>query len=315
MSDLKVLLERADRAVADVPLPADGLEGLERRRERKQRNRRIRAGAVAVIVALATGIVFFRSLTSAPIPANPPPVKPPPAAAASGTLAYIVHGDVYVADPDGSNALKIADNRGDDACDGRSDGYSAEGSMWSPDGRYLAYRSCSGGVISDAEGNVVATFPLGGWQIAWSPDSTSVAVWDNFSYGETVSTIGVYGLDGARQAQLTMPPGWTPSGDHDPEWMPDGTSVRVENWELPLDGSTPRPLPSRGGDPYATYSPDGLLVAYSASGSLTVARSDGSEPRQVFDRGAPSSDWGYAWSPTGDRIAFSAVPRCGSSMW
>ncbi len=313
MSDLKVLLERADRAVADVPLPADGLEGLERRRERKERNRRIRAGALAVIVALATGIVLFRSLTSAPIPANPLPVEPPPAAAAAGTLAYIVHGDVYVADPDGSNALKIADHHGDDACDRRGDGYSAEGSMWSPDGRYLAYRSCSGGVISDAEGNVVATFPRDGWQIAWSPDSTRVAVWDHFSYGETVSTIGVYGLDGARQAQLTMPPGWTPSGDHDPEWMPDGSGVWVEGWELPLDGGPPRHLPARGGDPYATYSPDGSLVAYDvySSGppehnSLWISRSDGSEPRKVFNGGAYGGDWGHVWSPTGDRIAFSS---------
>ena len=90
-------------------------------------------------------------------------------------------------------------------------------------------------MISDAEGNVVATFPREGWEIAWSPDSTRVAVWD-----VTFETIGVYGVDGARQAQLTMPPGWTPSGDHDPEWMPDGTSVWVENVELPLDGSTPR---------------------------------------------------------------------------
>jgi hypothetical protein len=165
------------------------------------------------------------------------------------------------------------------------------------------------GVISDAEGNVVATFPLDGWQIAWSPDSTRVAAWDS-----VFETIGVYGLDGARQAQLAMPSGWSPSGDHDPEWMPDGTAVWVENWELPLDGRAPQRLPARGGDPYATYSPDGSLVAYGvySSGppehsSLWVARADGSEPQEVLSRGAGAdSNWGYAWSPTGDRIVVSS---------
>jgi hypothetical protein len=53
MSDLKALLERADRAVADVPLPADGLEGLERRRDRKRRNQRIAAGVVGITVFVA----------------------------------------------------------------------------------------------------------------------------------------------------------------------------------------------------------------------------------------------------------------------
>ena len=48
MSDLKALLDRADRAVAHVPLPADGLEGLQRRRDRKRRNQRIAAGVVGI---------------------------------------------------------------------------------------------------------------------------------------------------------------------------------------------------------------------------------------------------------------------------
>ena len=141
---------------------------------------------------------------------------------ASGALAYVLDGDIYVADPDGSNAVKIANGRPEEDCAGIGE-YWAEGSMWSPDGRYLAYRysDCSDPeavgrdvVISDAEGNVLATFPAQGWDIAWSPDSTRVAVWDRFY--DPPSTIGVYGLDGARQTQLTMPSGWTPSGDRRP---------------------------------------------------------------------------------------------------
>ena len=294
------VLERESRT---VDLEQGDFERLLGRRERKQRNRRIRAGALGVIVALATGLVLVRSLTSDGIPADPP-VEPRPAPAASGTLAYVLDGDIYVADPDGSNAARIADGRPDEDCAGIGE-YWAEGPMWSPDGRYLAYRysDCSSSehigrdvVISDAEGNVLATFPAQGWDIAWSPDSTRVAVWDS-----VFETIGVYGVDGARQTQLTMPSGWTPVGDHDPVWMPGGTSLLVRNVEVPLDGATPRQLPW---DPEA-YSPDGTHVVYRDHRSLTVTRSDGSEPREVF------GDWTYdnTWSPTGDRIAFTTSVR------
>ena len=295
-------LERESRS---VDLEQGDFERLLGRRERKQRNQRIRAGAVGVIVALAAGIFLVRSLTSDPTPASPP--EPRPAPAAAGSLAYILDGDVYVADQDGSKAVKIANGLGDHCDDAHAgESYWAEGSMWSPDGRYLAYRAsdCSSPdyplsvVISDAEGNVLATIPTGtGWDIGWSPDSTRVAVWDSF--GET---IGIYGVDGTRQAQLTS--GWSPSGDHDPEWTRDGTAVMVDSVVMPLDGGPP---PARA-LPADAYSPDGSHVVLSKLGStvqsmqyVTIARADGSEPRTVF-RG-----WSLnpTWSPTGDRIAFT----------
>ncbi len=107
MPKIADVLERESRT---VDLEQGDFERLLDRRERKQRNRRIRAGAVGVIVALAMGIILVRSLTSDGIPADPP-VEPRPAPAASGTLAYVLDGDVYVADPDGSNAVKIANGR------------------------------------------------------------------------------------------------------------------------------------------------------------------------------------------------------------
>jgi hypothetical protein len=143
--------------------------------------------------------------------------------------------------------VKIADGVGDDCAS--TDGFSfwAEGLMWSPDGRYLAYRrvDCSSErpgigqdwgdvVISDAAGTVYAAFPADGWDIGWSPDSTRVAVWDTL-----FETVGVYGVDGVRQAQIAMPSGWRMSGDHDPAWLRDGT-LAVDDVELPLDGSAPR---------------------------------------------------------------------------
>ena len=63
-----------------------------------------------------------------------------PVPAASGTLAYALDGDIYVADPDGSNAVRVANGLPDEDCGGDGGEYWAEGPMWSPDGRYLAYR-------------------------------------------------------------------------------------------------------------------------------------------------------------------------------
>ena len=71
MSDLKALLERAERAVSVVPLPPDGLDGLQRRRDHKRRNQRLSAGVVGMAVFVSavwivtTGGSFDRTETPA----------------------------------------------------------------------------------------------------------------------------------------------------------------------------------------------------------------------------------------------------------
>lgn len=247
----------------------------------------------------------MRALQTAPTPADEP--TPTPTPGSLGALAYAVDGDVFVADWDGSNAVRIADGRPADDCGG-TDEYWGEGPIWSPDGRYLAYRhntDCAvprgpwDVVISDRDGNVVTSFPSEGWQISWSPDSTRVAVW--ISAGKT---IGVYGLDGKRQKALTVPPGMRAPGDFDPVWSRDGASLLVPHGvEIPLDGTTPRRFPSSDPRAYSdtTYSPDGSHVAYTVDGSLFVAAADGSRAQEVFRDRVWTTP---AWSPTGDRIAF-----------
>lgn len=325
-----------------VDLELGDFERLLGRRERRQRNRRIRAGALGVLVALATGIVLMRSLMSDHVPATPPveprPADPRPAPAAAGTLAYILDGDVYVADSDGSNAVRILNGRGNDC--GSTDGFSywAEGTMWSPDGRYLAFRrlDCSTEhpgidedwgdvVISDTEGNVLAAFPADGWDIGWSPDSSRVAVWDNLFV-----TVGVYGVDGARQALVSMPSGWRPSGNHDPAWLRDGT-LAVDDVELPLDGRPAEWLDAAHiaewqGNYAATIgaeaaSPDGSHTAYADGRSLKVEEGSdhfGSVTVLTVERGTSLGVLGF--SPEGDRILFSrrlgdASRTVESSLW
>lgn len=275
--------------------------------------RRIGALVFAAIVAVAAVVLVIRALDQPTRPADP---KPTPTPRSLGALAYGVDGDIYVADSDGSNPVRIAGGSpvdGADACgqaEHRTEN-SVFGTAWSPDGRYLAYwenwdcplTSNAWGtvVISDPDGNVVASFPGQGWTISWSPDSTRVAVWDSWGEGDT--TIGVYGLDGAREAALTIPSELMPFGDYSPVWSRDGESLLLPHVQVPVDGRAPRRLPADDLTRhwFAAYSPDGSQVAYFDHGSLVVADADGSDAQEV---GGATEFWDAAWSPSGDRIAF-----------
>jgi Tol biopolymer transport system component len=144
--------------------------------------------------------------------------------------------------------------------------------------------------------------------VAWSPDSSRVATWVDLE-----STIGIYGLDGKRQALLTVPQGLKLlPGDFDPEWSPDGASLLLPGGvEIPVDGSPPRQVPTddpRSMWPFA-YSGDGADVVYFSPEGLTVAAADGSRARVLVPPDHLGGSWfGPVWSPQGDRIAFEYRP-------
>jgi Tol biopolymer transport system component len=245
-------------------------------------------------------MILVRSLASNPIPADQP--EPPPAA--SGALAYVLDGDIYVADPDGANAVKISDGIPDARCGGPS--YETYLS-WSPDGRYLAIqRDCPSSdqddmVITDPHGNVVGEFPTygGGWGFTWSPDSTRVAVWET-----GFVTIGVYGVDGERQASFPVPTVTGGGNDDGPGWMPDGSALLLFGYAVvPLDGSPWYELSLGGLDPssggQATYSPDGTRVVVDTGNSIVVLDAGGSLVSEVDGR----LDGVEAWSPDGEQFA------------
>ena len=174
-------------------------------------------------------------------------------------------------------------------------------------------------MIADAAGNVLAMFPADGWDIGWSPDSTRVAVWDTL-----FETVGVYSVDGARQAQITMPSGWQPAGDHDPAWLRDGT-LAVDAVELPLDGGAAGSLDQAQAAEWRedylvtvgqrAFSPDGSHTASVHDRSLRVEGSDGSGSVTLLtvERGTSLSVIGF--SPEGDRILFSKDRQGGRSLW
>ena len=339
MSDLKQRLDAVDHLPVDDLWPeirerfedeaagrVPSLRIAENRRGPEVGWRKGLTIAAVFVLLAAVGIVLVRSLTSDGVPANPP-VEPAPATL-SGPLAYDRQGHVYVADLDGSNAVAIAGVGAiDDECPGEV--YTTYPS-WSPDGRYLAFRrssECSDRrdvVIADLQGNVVGAFSTqkkySPYEIGWSPDSTRVAVWDEYRWRQSTYTIGVHGIDGTREAQIGMPPGWEPSGQSAPIWTPDGASLIVSQLEVPLDGGTPREIPFHGAytDRFGgfwtgalAYSPDGSQMAYGTPDGLMVARADGSDPRAVSEDGAHTA----AWSPNGELIAVASATSGRPEGW
>jgi Tol biopolymer transport system component len=249
-------------------------------------------------------------------------LPPSPLDSRADRLAYALDGDIYIADWDGMDPIRIID--GDPAGYGECANRIEGAGLVSPDGRHIAYRSdwgndCPGPVaIIDLDGHLVASLPAGlGWVIAWSPDSTRVATWLPNS-----SQIGVYRLDGVRLAALDG--SRMCCGDYDPMWSPDGASLLIPTidrdvWEVPIDGSAPRPL--RADDPrshraFAATS-DGTRAAFivfenregMTADSLVVAAADGTDRRVLVEEGPGQSldaGWGRGplWSPAGDLIAY-----------
>jgi Tol biopolymer transport system component len=268
--------------------------------------------AAALLLALAVGsaILVGSGLME-------PPVLPQ---RSTPRLAYEHHGDIYLADWDGGNPVQVADGADAAGGDAQCAGFGGEGSIWAPDGRHLAFRSqwgdeCPGEVhVLDAEGRAVATVPGSGWDVSWSPDSTRFATWVDFS-----QTIGIYGIDGERQALLSVVGCRPDVADLDPVWSPDGASVLVRPCEYPIDGVTPRRL--RSSDPrwgmsstigVVGYSPDGTRIARvyprgDAGTDLEITEADGAVLQQVVPNDAPDAPviiHDPVWSPAGDRVLF-----------
>ena len=154
------------------------------------------------------------------------------------------------------------------------------------------------------------SFPGQGWEVSWSPDSSRIATWIDLG-----NTVGIYGVDGVRQALLTVPPGCSEPGDFDFRWLPDGKSLLGRSCELPTNGQTPARLPTtdpRAGTDWAD-SPDGARVANVVNvlnySELVDTAADGTQaPRVLMPRVVITGIVGSGrpvWSPSGDRIAFT----------
>ena len=280
---------------------------------------RIRSRQVAVVVvALVLALLGAMLLVGAGLVRVVPPDWP------VGRLAYAtLDGDVFSADPDGSDSIRVADGSG----------YTGLSPRWSPEGRFLLYsprydvrrqpgRRCR----PSTEGCCAA----------WSPDGTMIAPVIGVHEGRSMTVI-ITGIDGAIRTQLELPGRINYLGrntdlldtrrtrDHPDcaEW-PEGNCCDGLGAVIPIDGSSHSQLPVLP-NPYANtiFSGDGSMLvgngyrelqAFGLAPKQTViettqfllAAVDGSVTRPLVPAGRVL-DGGLAnlWSPDDRRVVVS----------
>lgn len=248
----------------------------------------------------------------------------------NGTVAQVTHGSGRVVSwsPDGRELLIIhstLDTGGSEMLEalnlatGRSrplwEAMSIGDAVWSPDGRYIAVAwdgkvsvLAGDGKVVRALGEQVPPGPAAVGGLAWSPDSTRLAVTYAVSDGSGIALERPRGV---------LPSIMTPCGSdrpcrdvRAPDWSPGSTALAMVRghgdggslWWWTGHGP-PRPFPARGlpsGVRRADWAPDGHRIAVATSSGVYLVAAPGSRAVRIT---ATQPLSGPAWSADGRRIA------------
>ena len=213
--------------------------------------------------------------------------------------------DLYSVRPNGHALHRLTTDPGFDAC-----------AAFSPDGKEIAFCSNRSGAFEiwimkqNGAGQRQVT-RIGGRMIFpdFSPNGTKV-VFNGTLAGETESDIFVANVDGSNLARLTTAPG----DDQYAAWSPDGRSIVFisartgsgQVWMMNADGGDQRQLTfdASGKDQVPDWKPDGTRIAYECAPAICVMNPDGSDQVQLTTPTGEAYDFGPAWSPNGNKVAF-----------
>lgn len=228
-----------------------------------------------------------------------------------GLLAYAQDGDVYLANPDGSGAIRAV----------HDPGVAFSAPHWSPDDRWLALEGGGGVFVLDPQ-TLQLRHLADGWGATWSSDGKSLAIVRSSSNGAGAIEIVEVETGATRELQDRLQPGqsvgvplaWSPDG----RWFLAPANAGSGKQFVRINaasGETVDIAPMYHlAEPGAHWSPDSRQFAYArpddcggnppCQSSVVVVDADLSHAIAISDPTQLASN--PVWSPDGTWIAFAS---------